>query len=261
VVRIRLALIETCKHFLIKFLNISSLLLFLVRQISCNKIDTRQAKEQLHVDQTRKPNTCLCTNGGICILSNDLCVCQRGFTGRYCEIDMNVDKATRELYSCGSLKHQYSEYRRCSLCQCSFSLLTCKVKWNANCNSIQKRQLKTFRNKKLDYLQNLTTRLETLSYNEYLNNNYISNFSIRYLTDDDDNQMQNIFSLNKTVQDTSDNELIILKSNINPNKILGIYFKTKRSNHVISSAMPVLLCDMFFLYKVILFAFFVIWAL
>ncbi len=216
-------------------------------------LSTENLQQSKYDEQSNQPNSCLCTNGGICVLSNDLCVCPKGFEGRYCEIDMNLNSATRELYSCGTLKHQHSEYRKCSLCQCSFGLLTCKVKWNVHCNSIRKRQLKSFKNRKLDYLQNLMTRMETLSYNEYLIQ-YAGNedFPVRNFIDiDDDQQLANVFSVQE--MKNTQNQLIVLKSNIHSNKILGIYFKTYWNDLITISNSSATFFDFNFLFLFCIF--------
>ena len=68
-----------------------------------------------------KESLCKCQNDGICVIDHDFCVCSPNFTGRRCEISINV-VASRQ--GCGRLSNGETEFLDCAKCTCTNKFLT-----------------------------------------------------------------------------------------------------------------------------------------
>ena len=205
--------------------------------------------------KSTKNQNCMCQNGGVCVLQNDLCVCNRDFTGRFCEIDLSIDKQLSLSYSCGKLEHQYSEFRKCSKCTCRYNLLKCTPHWNRECaTSISKLKFKKIKNKRLNVIKKYSNMFSNNSYSEYINDaiayeetrvifmnefNFTktidNNFDIKF--DDDDffsSPLKSFYGKQK---------LIVITSNLVKDEVLinGIYYlNSNHANQIFNNAKKVL---------------------
>ena len=173
----------------------------------------------------QKQNNCLCQNGGTCVLQNDLCVCQHGFTGRLCDIDMSIDKKLSAAYSCDALEHQYSEYKKCSKCICKYNLLTCVPHWNRECGqTMSKLKFKKIKNKSLNIIMKYSIVFSNSSYFEYIKD---ASAEVVYM---------NEFNFTKEINSNFDSKnnkkkLIVITSNLNNEvSIKGIYYVQHDAN-------------------------------
>ncbi|RNA17678.1 cryptic -like [Brachionus plicatilis] len=73
---------------------------------------------------------CACLNGGFCVLDNDFCVCPPEFTGRRCELKIEVDNSNK----CGHLLNGESEFLDCAKCTCNKRILTCQALTSPRCD-------------------------------------------------------------------------------------------------------------------------------
>lgn len=158
---------------------------------------------------------CKCQNNGICVLDNDFCVCQPGFTGKYCEINIEKDFAL----GCGKMLNNEYEYTKCSKCQCKNQLLTCDAITTPQCDSslLENFQLNS-KNIQLKTLIKLMNEMETNAYNYYINeysNQLGYEIKFKFIDNDDSDDSTSLDVLNT-------NKLIVFKTR--NNKITGIYF-------------------------------------
>jgi hypothetical protein len=174
-----------------------------------------------------KNQNCLCQNDGTCVLQNDLCVCKKQFTGRFCEIDLSIDQELSRSYSCGRLEHQYSEFKKCSKCTCRYNLLKCVPHWNSECGTtISKLKFKKIKNKSLNMIKKYSNAFSNNSYLEYIkivNEVYFMNeFNFTNLND------KNFDFLGESSLNLQ--KIIVITSNLNDeNMIKGIYYLNSKN--------------------------------
>ena len=164
---------------------------------------------------------CACKNGGICALDNDFCVCPADFTGRRCELNLNVDARL----GCGQMLNNEDEYLECAKCKCSRNLLTCMALSTPTCD------LKLFLSKanaglverlkggNLVMLLSLMNSIETYAYQFYINL-YKSrhDYQVVYV---DVNEAKH----KRQLVDPQQNQLVVYQSD--NQRLIGIHFRHK----------------------------------
>ncbi|CAF1156518.1 unnamed protein product, partial [Brachionus calyciflorus] len=106
-----------------------SLLVNSILSVPINFEET-ESDDNLSNDYYTNDENCLCLNGGYCVLDNDFCVCQPGFTGRQCEVKIESDNSN----NCGNLLNGESEILDCAKCTCNRRVLTCEALSSSRCD-------------------------------------------------------------------------------------------------------------------------------
>jgi hypothetical protein len=222
-------------------------------------VQAKNQSESASKVPTSPISICKCKNGGICVLDNDFCVCDTGFTGRYCEFnlsqssadqienqesdqDYEYERKSETFKGCGTLMNGETEYLNCAKCTCTDQMLLCTALSKENCqelklldeniyqtlNNLLKQNEYNIQRLKgladLNVLIQLANYIETYAYEIYIKD-YQTRFGKEFSVIEQivDEEHLKISSLDQ--KQTSSNYLVIFKSSrIKSSQVLGLYF-------------------------------------
>lgn len=143
------------------------LLLFIIVQVGAKSTNERvyELTNQSADDDTE----CLCQNGGICALDNDFCICDRGFTGKLCEVSLGADPQFAN--ACADIHHGQVENHACSSCKCTNQVLTCIAYSTPVCvrsRQLQRDKMRYNAKRTLQYFLTQIAVIENATYDKYI---------------------------------------------------------------------------------------------